>query len=150
MRYNSPPSRERACPFLQIVEKASQSSPPQRRIEFESFSARACTWQKIPYAPLFVRVVRHWRPWGPRKAKALWGEEEPRHRRNFPLAGNGALWLVLRRSARGGVQPLVEKPRRGFSTVKLVPGSLPGSGRRCGHSPGSGSRCTDPGRRFSR
>ena len=26
---------------------------------------------------------------------ALWGEEKPRHSRNFPLAGNGALWLAL-------------------------------------------------------
>ena len=36
--------------------------------------------------------------WGPRKGGwPLWGEETS-HRRNFLLAGNGALWLVLGRN----------------------------------------------------
>ena len=30
-------------------QKASQSSPPKRRIKSDSFSAGACTWQKILY-----------------------------------------------------------------------------------------------------
>ena len=40
-----------------------------------------------------------WQKRGPRKdERSLWGEENPRYRWNFLLAGNGALYLVIRRS----------------------------------------------------
>jgi hypothetical protein len=50
------PVRPSAC------KKASQSSPPQRRKKSESFSAGACTWQKIHLRPQIQAVEKTAQP----------------------------------------------------------------------------------------
>ena len=63
-------------------------------------SERFCHRRKIHKCgnTLCISLLR-----GPhKKQRPLWGEEKPGHSRNFPLAGNGALCSVLRRSVRLG------------------------------------------------
>ena len=56
-------------------------------------------WQSAsPTAPIRPYVITRLANRGPRKGEwPLWGEEKPRHRRNFSLAKNVTLCLVLRR-----------------------------------------------------
>jgi len=49
-----------------------------------------------------------------KRKRALWGEEIPGDRWNFPLAGNETLCLVYRRYARSRLQKLAESPAGDF------------------------------------
>ena len=53
-------------------------------------------------SPQAAILAPHPLKWGPREGVwPSWGEEKPRHRWNFPLAGNETLCLVLRRAGGG-------------------------------------------------
>ena len=61
-----------------------------------------CTPVEPVGAGLRTARLPHPLKWGPREGVwPSWGEEKPRHRWNFPLAGNETLCLVLRRAGGG-------------------------------------------------
>ena len=76
---------------LQTVKKASQNFSRKRKTKSKSFCAGACTWHKILYR---LQVWNLFATAGDpiKRERALWGEEMPRHRWNFPRSGK---WNVV-------------------------------------------------------